>query len=170
MTPIEMQDPLQPGSLLAGRYQVERVLRANRTERRYLAKDLQDGMRTLTLQELLAPPFPTNEARGEAEAWLEQRIAHLRQLAHPGICVVRGVHVPLALARPLDVAYEHVPGMTLAEEYEEADGELSWRQILDWTSASATRWSTYIRRRLRGYSARCTRGTWCWMPRAGVRS
>jgi serine/threonine protein kinase len=132
MTPIEMQDPLQPGSLLAGQYHVERVLRADRTVRRYLAQDLQDGMRTLMLQELLAPPFPTNDARCEAAAWLEQRIEQMRKLVHPGICMVRGVHVPSALAAPFYVAYEHVPGMTLAEEYEEADGELSWRQILDW--------------------------------------
>jgi serine/threonine-protein kinase len=132
MTPIQMQDPLQPGALLAGQYHVERVLRVDRTERRYLAKDLLDGMRTLTLQELVAPPFPTNDARGEAAAWLEQRVDHMRQLAHPGICMVRGVHVLSSLAGPFYVAYEHVPGMTLAEEYEEAEGELSWRQILDW--------------------------------------
>jgi serine/threonine protein kinase len=132
MTPTEMPGPLQSGALLAERYHIELLLRTDASGRRYLAKDLQDGMRALLLQELFVLPFPADAARHEAAEWLAQQVARVQRLAQPGITGVCGLHVPPALNAPFYVALDHIPGMTLAEEYEEADGELSWRQPLDW--------------------------------------
>ncbi|HWE60907.1 MAG TPA: protein kinase [Chloroflexota bacterium] len=125
-------ESLRPGSLLADRYHVERLLGADQAGRRYLALDTEHAMGPVLLQEVLVPSFPTRAARDEAARWLTDRVARLRLLAHPGIAAVHDCHVPPALAAPFYIALAYVPGLTPAEELEEADGALSWRQALDW--------------------------------------
>jgi serine/threonine protein kinase len=126
--------PLVPGMVLRERYRVERLIGVDPLQARYLTADMQSG-RTLTVHEY---PMPTAEVgdREEAVAWFAAAAERLSSFSHPGMVSVRD-HWP-ALADEGGALYlvrDHVPGMTLTEELQEAGGKIGWQQALDWVIA-----------------------------------
>jgi serine/threonine protein kinase len=99
---------------------------------RYPASDLQSG-RVLTVHEY-AMPSPEVGDREEAVAWFAAAAERLRGFSHPGLVVIRD-HWPALEddGGALYLVQDHVPGMTLTEELQEAGGKIGWQQALDWT-------------------------------------
>ena len=127
----ESLTPLAPHTLLAGRYRIERLLHTDVLARRYLATDEQAGL-SLAVHELLGSQWPTAEDREQAGAWFEGAAARLQGLEHPAIPIVRGHWVTPEEGGPFYLATDYVPGLTLAEELQEADGRIRWQRALDW--------------------------------------
>jgi Protein tyrosine and serine/threonine kinase len=78
--------PLPPGTLLQGRYRIERVLGTGAFGRVYLAQDLQDAAQpSVAIKELLDAQFSTPEEKHEAVMWFKREASTLLTLEHPGI-------------------------------------------------------------------------------------
>lgn len=125
---------MSPGTSLAGRYRIERLLSSDSVERRYLAIDIEAGGRQRTVLEWPAGTALTGADRTDAIRWYAEEIRRVQQRVHPALAVVGEFHAAEA-AGPFYAIVEHVPGLTLAEEIDEAGGEISWREAVDWGMA-----------------------------------
>jgi serine/threonine protein kinase len=117
--------PLPPGTVLQGRYRVERVLGAGAFGRVYLAEDRQDpGSPRLAIKELLDAQFPSPDDKREAIIWFKREVSTLLTLEHPGIPAVHGYWTAQTSSGPLYLAMEYVPGKTLEDVAQDAGGQV----------------------------------------------
>ncbi|HVA90514.1 MAG TPA: hypothetical protein VNL71_11820 [Chloroflexota bacterium] len=132
----EAAPPLAAGVVVRERYRVDRVLVAEPTRRRYLVADLGSG-RALVLHQFLAD-WTDPAGHTEIRAWFSAATTRWAALSHPGIVPVRDHWTTLENeASALYLAVDHVPGLSLVEEWREAGGRIGWRQALDWTISIA---------------------------------
>ncbi len=130
----EARAPLRPGAVPRERLRIERLIGTDALGRRYLAADMQAG-RTLVVHEYPLPPAEVGD-REEAAAWFAEAAERWVGFSHAGMAAVRD-HWPAQAddGGALYLARDHVPGMSLAEELQEAGGTIGWRQALDWVIA-----------------------------------
>src|SRR5690242_10017941 len=83
------KDELPAGTILAGRYRVERMLHHGGMSVIYLATDLRRGC-PVALKELRLPEGAGQEEQHEAEKWFARESFLLSSLAHPAIPAFRG--------------------------------------------------------------------------------
>ncbi len=125
---------LASGAVVHERYRIERLIGVDTLQTRYLASDVQSG-RAQVIHEY---PMPSSEIgdRDEAAAWFSAAAERLLGFSHPGMVVVREHWAALAdEGGALYLVQDHVPGMILAEELQEAGGKIGWQQALDWVIA-----------------------------------
>lgn len=114
---------LAPGSLLGGRYKIQRLIGEGATGAVYLARDTRDRGRIWAVKELYA------QADDEAEDIFRNEIRILRALHHPAIPALEdafdvGEHRYLVM--------ERVEGPTLEKVLDESRRPLPETEVLDW--------------------------------------
>lgn len=124
---------LQPGTMLNGRYRVQRVLGSGAFGRVYLAEDTEDtGSPPLAVKELLAMEFATGEEQRDAISWFKREVSTLLTLDHPGIPAIHGYWTAHRTAGPMYLAMDFIPGKTLAEIGAHYGGQVPWPQAVSW--------------------------------------
>jgi Protein kinase domain len=118
--------PLPPGTLLQGRYRIERVLGTGAFGRAYLAQDMQDSAQpSVAIKELLDAQFSTPEEKHEAVMWFKREASTLLTLEHPGIPAIYTYWTAQRTAGPFYLAMEYVPGQTLEGVLQDAGGRVA---------------------------------------------
>jgi serine/threonine protein kinase len=124
---------LPPGTLLQGRYRIERVLGTGAFGRVYLAQDLQDAAQpSVAIKELLDAQFSTPEEKHEAVLWFKREASTLLTLEHPGIPAIYTYWTAQRAAGPFYLAMEYVPGQTLEGVLQNAGGRVAWQKVVAW--------------------------------------
>jgi serine/threonine protein kinase len=127
---------LQEGTMLNGRYRVQRVLGTGAFGRVYLAEDTEDpNSPPLAIKELLAMEFATAEEQRDAISWFKREVSTLLTLEHPGIPSIHGYWTAHRTSGPMYLAMDFIPGMTLAEIHAQHGGQVPWRQVATWGAA-----------------------------------
>ncbi len=120
------------GTILNGRYRVERVLGSGSFGRVYLAEDINEVGSLVAVKELLAMEFPTAEEQRDAMIWFKREVSALLTLDHPGIPGMQGYWTAQRNSSPLYLAMDYIPGKTLAELQIEQGGRIPRAQALTW--------------------------------------
>lgn len=125
--------PLPAGTVLQGRYRLDRVLGAGAFGRVYYAEDLQHpGSPPLAIKELLDARFSSPQTRRDAINWFKREVSTLLALDHPGIPAIHSYWTAQPAAGPLYLAMDYIPGQTLLAVLQHSGGALPWRQIVNW--------------------------------------
>jgi len=123
---------LEQGTILQGRYRIERVLGMGSFGRVYLATDTLDAHNpSVAVKELLDTQFNTPEDKREAIAWFKREVSTLLTLDHPGIPAIHAYWTAQRMAGPFYLAMDYVPGPTLDHILDNA-GPVAWRQAVEW--------------------------------------
>lgn len=123
---------LSVGTMLNGRYRVERVLGTGSFGRVYLAQDVNEVGSLVAVKELLAMEFPSAEEQHDAMTWFKREVSALLTLDHPGIPAMQGYWTAQRTSGPLYLAMDYIPGKTLAELQIEHGGRVPRAQVLSW--------------------------------------
>jgi parallel beta-helix repeat protein len=123
---------LAVGTILNGRYRVERVLGSGSFGRVYLTEDVNEPGSLVAVKELLAMEFPTAEEQRDAMVWFKREVSALLTLDHPGIPGMQGYWTAQRNTSPLYLAMDYIPGKTLAELQIEQGGRIPRAQALTW--------------------------------------
>ena len=122
-----------PGTLLTGRYRIERVLGVGAFGRVYLATDVQDpGTPQLAIKELAVTDAASLDDKQEAIAWFKREVGTLLALDHPGIPAIHSYWTADRVAGLLYLAMDYIPGKTLEQTRVDAGGRLPWQQVVMW--------------------------------------
>jgi serine/threonine protein kinase len=128
--------PRPPGTLLNGRYRIERLLGEGAFGRVYLARDTQDASSPLrAIKELLDHPSCTPDDKREAIAWFKREVGTLLTLEHPSIPAIYGYWTTHATSGPFYLAMAYIPGRTFDQVLQDAGGRIPWPQVVAWGSA-----------------------------------
>ncbi len=122
------QGGLRPGTLLAGRYQITRVLHRGGMSIIYLAEDTKLNGREIALKELRVPDNASDADTQEAEAWFARESALLSMLRHPLIPVFYSVFREAGRSY---IAQEYVAGENL-EDLVQRQGPIEPDLVLSW--------------------------------------
>ena len=124
----DQQGGLQPGTLLAGRYRISRVLHRGGMSAIYLAEDTKLSGREIALKELRLPDGASDADLREAEAWFARESALLSMLRHPLIPLFYSVFREDGRSY---IAQEYVPGENL-EDLVKRQGPIEPDLVLTW--------------------------------------
>lgn len=125
--------PLAPGTVLQGRYRIERVLGEGAFGRVYLATDMQDAAGPfLAIKELLDWQFASASDKHEAITWFKREVSTLLTLEHPGIPTIYGYWMAHSTAGPFYLVMDFIPGQTLHQVLVQAGGRVPWQQVVEW--------------------------------------
>lgn len=125
--------PMPNGSILNGRYQIQRVIGSGSFGRVYLASDIQDTKSPpVAIKELLDGQFKTPQDRQEAVTWFKREVSTLLALEHPAIPAIHGYWTAHHTAGPLYLAMDYIPGKTLEAVLQEVGGRVNWRVAVVW--------------------------------------
>ena len=126
--------PLPAGTLLNGRYRVERVLGQGGFGRVYRAEDLQaPSTPFVAIKELLDNQSASVQDKQDAIAWFRREVSTLLRLSHSNIPTIHAYWTAGADAGPFYLAMNYIDGDTL-EQLLAANGRpLPWQQATAWT-------------------------------------
>ncbi len=124
----EQQSILQPGTLLAGRYQISRAVHRGGMSVIYLAEDRKLNGREIALKELRLPDGASEDDVQEAEAWFARESALLSMLRHPLIPVFYSVFREEGRSY---IAQEYVAGENL-EDLVKRQGPIEPDLVVSW--------------------------------------
>jgi serine/threonine protein kinase len=117
--------------VLNGRYRPVRVLGAGTFGRVYLAEDTQDrGSPPVAVKELLTAHFSSPDDQGKTITWFKREVNTLLTLEHAGIPAIYGYWTAYTTSGPFYLAMEYIPGQSLDETLQDADGHVPWLQVV----------------------------------------
>ena len=130
--------PPEPGSLLGGRYQVERILGSCAAVQYLRARDIERGGGSVVVHRFRPCSIVRGVEMEQAASWFLETVKQIQTLKHLSINPPLAAWHDTGVDGALYAVTEYVPGNTIDQELTEAEEPISWRHALDIGVALAT--------------------------------